>query len=155
MGNSIRHKWVNIFWQKAIIFICIQCLNTWVCLLRMFYHTPCWAQDIWAEKSKGQSGHLAMSVFKVDRWEKKKLQVGHHTGKWNRYFGHPWIYAFLDVLQKVQTTNYIKIRNINLHVHVPVSKAEKGVACELYQKYTDGEITSKECQNPGLQIQSQ
>ena len=41
------------------------------------------------------------------------------------------------MLQKIQTTNYIKIRNINLHV--PVSKAEKErnkFACELYQKYT-------------------
>ena len=61
----------------------------------------------------------------MDHRLKKKLQVGHRTGKWYRYFGHPGIYPFLDVLQNGQTTNYIKIRNMNLHVHALVSKAEK------------------------------
>lgn len=70
------------------------------------------------------------------------------------YFGQSEVYTFFDVLQKIQTTSYIKIRNMNLHA--PVSKAEKEInkfVCELLHKNTDREITRNECQNPGLQIQ--
>ena len=54
------------------------------------------------------------------------------------YKGHPVIYTFLDVLQEVQTTNYINIRHMNLHA--PVSKAKKErnkITRKLYVKCTD------------------
>ena len=61
------------------------------------------------------------------------------------YFGHPGIYTFLDVLQKVQTTNYIKIRNMSFHASASKAGKERNkITCELYAKYTDGEITRKE-----------
>ena len=63
--------------------------------------------------------------FKVDHLAKKKKKKKRKEYlKRNRYFGHLGIYAFLNVLQKVQITSYIKIRDIRIYDEKWVSSPE-------------------------------
>jgi hypothetical protein len=58
------------------------------------------------------------------------------------YCSHPSIYLFLDVVLKLQTISYIKIRSIN--EKVPLSSADKEKEqslIDLHNQYVSGTIT--------------
>jgi hypothetical protein len=58
------------------------------------------------------------------------------------YCSHPSIYLFLDVVLKLQTISYIKIRSIN--EKVPLSRADKEKEqslIDLHNQYVSGTIT--------------
>jgi hypothetical protein len=61
------------------------------------------------------------------------------------YACHPSIFNFLDVLLKIQTTSYIKIRT--LHIQAATRKNEKErlyFAIETYEKFVAGELSKIE-----------
>jgi hypothetical protein len=58
---------------------------------------------------------------------------------------HPTIFIFLDVLLKIQTPSYIKIRT--LHIQAATRKNEKerlDFAIETYEKFVAGELSKIE-----------
>ena len=61
------------------------------------------------------------------------------------YVSHPSIYLFLDALVKLQTTTYIKVRNID--EVAPVSRAIKDkeqYLMEVFEKYQHKEISREQ-----------
>jgi hypothetical protein len=61
------------------------------------------------------------------------------------YACHPSIFIFLDILLKIQTTSYIKIRT--LHIQAATRKNEKErlyFAIETYEKFVAGELSKIE-----------
>ena len=61
------------------------------------------------------------------------------------YASHPSIFIFLNVLQKIQTTTYIKIRSLS--TCAPVRKADRErieSVVEMFRKYSQGEISRLE-----------
>ena len=61
------------------------------------------------------------------------------------YSAHPSLFVFMDVLQKVQATTYLKMRSIDQAV--TARKEDKTLtefAISQYRKYSSGEITRLE-----------
>ena len=57
------------------------------------------------------------------------------------YSAHPSIFVFMDVLQKVQATTYLKMRSTDQAV---TARKEDKIAISQSRKYSSGEITRLE-----------